>query len=37
LSKKVVEIIGEFCVKGSRIGVRNQLQYRQRQDVEILF
>ncbi|MCX5820124.1 MAG: hypothetical protein NT047_09480 [Deltaproteobacteria bacterium] len=37
MSKKVVEIVGEFCLKGSRIGVRRQLQYRQRQDVEIPF
>jgi hypothetical protein len=28
------EIIGEYCAKGSRIGVRGQLQYRQWQNDE---
>ena len=37
MSKKVVKIVGKFCVKDSRIGVRRQLQYRKRQDVEIRF
>jgi len=27
--KRLAEIVGEYCAKGSRIGVRGQLQYRQ--------
>src|SRR4030042_2520811 len=32
--KRLAEIVGEYCAKGSRIGVRGQLQYRQWQDDE---
>ena len=32
--KRLAEIVGEYCAKGSRIGVRGQLQYRQWQDGE---
>lgn len=30
----IAEIFGEYCAKGSRIGVRRQLQYPQWQDDE---
>jgi len=32
--KRLAEIVGEYCAKGSRIGVRGQLQYRLWQDDE---
>lgn len=32
--KRLAEIIGEYCTKGSKVGVRGQLQYRQWQDNE---
>ena len=32
--QRLAEIVGQYCAKGSRIGVRGQLQYRQWQDDE---
>ena len=32
--KRLAEIVGQYCAKGSRIGVRGQLQYRLWQDDE---
>ena len=32
--KRLAEIVGQYCTKGSKVGVRGQLQYRQWQDNE---
>jgi single-strand DNA-binding protein len=32
--QRLAEIVAEYCTKGSKIGVRGQLQYRQWQDGE---
>jgi len=30
--QRLAEVVGEYCSKGSKVGVRGQLQYRQWQD-----
>ncbi len=32
--QRLAEIVGQYCTKGSKVGVRGQLQYRQWQDNE---
>ena len=32
--QRLAEIVGEYCTKGSKVGIRGQLQYRQWQDNE---
>jgi len=32
--QRLAEIVGQYCTKGSKVGIRGQLQYRQWQDNE---
>jgi single-strand DNA-binding protein len=32
--QRLAEIVGQYCTKGSKVGIRGQLQYRQWQDKE---